>query len=629
MGYTLAALPEGVLAAACRALGWLVATVPSRRRHTLRSNLHHAFPDKTAAWRRAMAIESTRRSLEMVLFVLASPYFSKERLQRQFTLHEDFRRLLKDYQAAPSPMVVLSPHFCLMEANTLVPMLYGGPLPPMAAIYRPLDIAGLDHWVKQTRERWGLKLLSRKEGLIKAVDIVRHGGAVVVLFDQNAGDRGALSLFMGRVCSTTDLAGVIVEKCHARSCFIYPQRTGFMRATIHGEFLDVPPEGPAVLFGFNRWLENKLRSSDDYCADWLWLHSRWRHQDNPVRRFRLESKRNLLAPQLASLGLATPPRGTRFFIRLPNWLGDVVMALPLLRALRKGRPDAELTLLAPAAFLPLLEKLGVGDRYLAVPENFAEQRTFFCNLREEYPDTYIIFTNSLRGDIGSKGTEAPQRFGMVRPGKRRPLLTHAWRVPEDLDETKIHQTRVWEKFFQHFGLKEELDLTPLAWPETPAKKTGLLLGFICGTENFPEKRWPVERWRELIHTILAVRADARIMLFGTARDAAITGAVADGFAEAQVANLAGKTNLREFAGELHHCDAVVCNDTGGMHLANLLGVPVIAVYGPTNPVRTGPIFDAPRIILQPPGCPATGGAPLAQLPAAQVFGVLQPWLKRN
>ncbi len=629
LGYTLAVLPEGFLAAGCRMLGWLVATVPSRRRHTLRSNLHHAFPDKTEAWRRAMALESTCRSLEMVLFVLASPYFSKNRLQRQFTLHEDFRQLLKDCQAAPSPMVVLSPHFCLMEANTLVPMLYGGPLPPLGAIYRPLDIAGMDNWVKKTRERWGLKLLSRKEGLIKAVDIVRHGGAVVVLFDQNAGDRGALSLFMGRVCSTTDLAGVIVEKCHARSCFIYPQRTGFMRATLHGEFLDAPPESHAVLFGFNRWLEQKLRGSDEYCADWLWLHSRWRHQDNPVRRFRLESKRDLLAPQLASLGLATPPRGTRFFIRLPNWLGDVVMALPLLRALRKGRPEAELTLLAPAAFLPLLEKLSVGDRYLAVPETSSAQREFFCGLREEYPDTYILFTNSLRGDLGAKATQAPQRFGMLRPGKRRPLLTHAWRVPDDLDETKIHQTRVWEKFFQHFGLKEVLDFTPMALPGTPVKTPGLTLGFICGTENFPEKRWPVDRWRELIHTILVVRADARIRLFGTARDAPITAAVADGFSPAQVFNLAGHTNLLEFVDGLRACDVVVCNDTGGMHLANLFGVPVLAVYGPTNPIRTGPIFDLTRVILQPPRCAATGGAPLAQLPAEQVFAALQPWLKRD
>ena len=629
IGYLLATLPEGVLAAGCRGLGWLAATLPSRRRRTLRANLHHVFPDKTEAWRRKMAVETAQRSMEMVIFILASPYFSQARLQRQFTLDEDFKRLLKEYNTAPGPMVVLSPHFSMMEANTLVPMLYGGPLPPIGAIYRPLDVPGMERWVKSTRERWGLQMLSRKAGFSQAIEMLRHGGAVVVLFDQNAGARGALTLFCGRVCSTTELAGLLVAKCKARACFIYPERTGFLRAKIHGEYLDMAHESDAVTFATNKWLEDKLRSQENYCADWLWLHSRWRHQDEPRKRFRLESKRDLLSAQLASLGLTAPPRCTRFFIRLPNWLGDVVMALPLVRALRIARPDGEITLLAPAAFVPLLEKIGVGDRVLAVPPKGAGQQTFYRQLREEYPDVYILFTNSFRGDHGAKKTGAPQRFGMLRPGKWRPYLTHAWRVPAELDETQTHQTRVWEKFFQHFGLPGELNFTPLARLAAPNKSAGLAIGFICGTENSPEKRWPVERWRELIHTILAVRSDAVITLFGTPRDTLITEAVAEEFNPAQVRNLAGKTNLVEFAEAVGQCNVVVCNDTGGMHLANLFGIPVVAVYGPTNPVRTGPIFDAPRVILQPPGCPSTGGAPMDKLTAEQVFAALKPWLARD
>jgi len=62
----------------------------------------------------------------------------------------------------------------------------------------------------------------------------------------------------------------------------------------------------------------------------------------------------------------------------------------------------------------------------------------------------------------------------------------------------------------------------------------------------------------------------------------------------------------------------VTNDTGGMHLANALGVPLIALFGPTNPVRTGPVFSAPVVILQPPGCPPTGGNSLAEISPAVV-----------
>jgi len=630
IGYTLALAPEGLLALGCRGLGWLVATIPGKRQHTLRSNLSHAFPDKTEAWRRQIALESCRRSLEMVIFLLASPYFSKERVKRHFTIHADLEQMIREYEAKPGAMVVLSPHFSLMEGNTTIPMQVAGAFPPMAALYRPLDSPGMEKWVKQTRERWGLKLMSRREGYYSAVDLLRAKGAVVLLFDQNAGSSGALTLFMGRVCSTTELAGLLVEKCKTRVSFIYPERIGFMRAAIRGEYLeDVARDSEVVTFAANRWLENKLRSNDNYCADWLWLHSRWRHQDEPRQRFRLHNKRNLLADQMASLGLTTLPRKTRYFFRMPNWLGDVVMALPLLRAVRIARPDGEITLLVQPAFVPLLEKLAVADRLIALPPQGPGYGKIFKQLRLEYPDVHVLFTNSARGDNEARLIGAPQCFGMKRPGKWRPWLTHSWDVPDDLDESKIHQTRVWEKFFQHFGLKQELDLKPFAWPNAnPASKGNPVIGLICGTENSPEKRWPVEYWRQLIESIFASHPKATISLFGTARDVEITQAVAEGFAPNKVLNLTGKTNLVEFAEALSGCTVVVCNDTGGMHLANLLGVPVVAVYGPTNPVRTGPIFEAPRAIVQPHGCPLTGGVALANLSATQVWEALQPYLTR-
>ena len=70
--------------------------------------------------------------------------------------------------------------------------------------------------------------------------------------------------------------------------------------------------------------------------------------------------------------------------------------------------------------------------------------------------------------------------------------------------------------------------------------------------------------------------------------------------------------------QIARCAVLACNDTGGMHLANMLGVPVVAVFGPTNPVRTGPVFEARAAVLQPPGCPATGGADIAGVTAERV-----------
>jgi heptosyltransferase-2 len=71
---------------------------------------------------------------------------------------------------------------------------------------------------------------------------------------------------------------------------------------------------------------------------------------------------------------------------------------------------------------------------------------------------------------------------------------------------------------------------------------------------------------------------------------------------------------------------LVTNDTGGMHLANALGVPLIALFGPTNPVRTGPVFATPVHILQPPGCPPTGGGALIDLTPTTVIAAVKKLL---
>jgi len=306
---------------------------------------------------------------------------------------------------------------------------------------------------------------------------------------------------------------------------------------------------------------------------------------------------------------------------MPNWLGDVVMALPLLRAIRASRPYARITLLAKAQFHPLLEQLGIADEVRSLPPPGPGYWPHFHRLRHEYPDCCLLLTNSLRGDLEAWLTRCPQRFGLVRPGRPRPLLTHAWRVPASFDEQHPHQSRLWEEFLRHFGLNVAPDLAPftsdLSGIRYP-KSEILIIGLICGSENDPEKRWPVAHWRTLITRIMAAHPQVRFQLFGTANDRAVTDAVALDL-NASVENLAGRTDLTAFAARLAGCRLLISNDTGGLHLANAFGVPVLALFGPTNPLRTAPVFHAPVRVLQPAGCPPAGGGDLAQLTPDTVF----------
>ena len=639
LGWLLAHTPEPLLRALSAFLGEALFFGLPRRRRLVLANLHHAFPEKPAAWHRAIGRESCRRMIETALLSLATPYLTPARLRQIVSVSPEMLAAYALHRRSPAATLICSPHLAYWEAQTSQPLVVPGPFPEFGIIFRPLDNPAANAFVTASRERFGMKLLSRKEGFAEALKILRRQGFVGVLFDQNAGLQGALTTLFGRVCSTTELPGLMAEKFSARVYGIFPRRRAFWRVEVGAHLIATGGTTASVTLGLNRWLEQLLAADDNLCASWLWAHDRWRNQDMPPKRLRLEAKRDLLAADLAARHLTALPRRTRVYVRLPNWLGDVVMALPLLRALRASRPDAEITLVAKKQFLPLLDRWAVADRTLALPPHGPGYYRFFRGLRAAYPDVWLLFTNSLRGDLEAWCSGCRQRFGLVRPGKPRPLLSHAYRVPADFDERTHHQLALWESFLRHFGLNAPPDCTPLApsnahpWA-TSASDSPLSalnaqrstssqpIGLIPGSENTPAKRWPVAHWRALVAAFPA----ARFVLFGTANDAPLTAAIAAGFDPARVEDLAGRTSLPDYAARLRTCRLLVTNDTGGMHLANALGVPLLALFGPTNPVRTGPVFTSPTRLLQPPGCPPTGGGNLASLTPETVAAALRELL---
>lgn len=570
---------------------------------------------------------SSRRLIETGLLSLASPFISDARLKGIARLSPELAAALDRWHATPHARMFLTPHMAHWETLTWLWLLRPEAKTEVGVIFRPLDNPTANAFITSTRERFGMTLLSRKEGFQQALKIMRRHGTVGILFDQNAGLQGALTTLLGRVCATTELPGILAEKFSADCIALYPRRLGFWQVEIHYQGLGEFADGAQATLALNRWLSHALTTDERLCGSWLWSHDRWRNQDMPSKRLRLEAKRDLLPLEAETRGGTPMPRKTRVFIRLPNWLGDVVMAIPHLRAIRAGRPDAELTLIGKAAFAPLVATLGLADHYEPLPKQGWGYFAHFWALRRRYPDAYILFTNSVRGDLEAWLTRCRQRFGLVRPGKRRPLLSHRFEVPTTFDERVNHQEKLWELFLRHFGLEAPLDhapIPPVVAATGPATVGDRPIGLICGSENLPAKRWPVAHWRALITAL----PEHRFVLFGTPGDRPLTEEVAAGLPAARVDNLAGRTTLPAYMDALRGCRLLVTNDTGGMHLANALGVPLIALFGPTNPLRTGPVFSAPHTVLQPPGCPPHGGGDLALLSPENVVQSVRSVMER-
>ena len=615
-GWTLARTPEPVLNVLSGLLGAVMSLTPRDR--LVRDNLALCFPERPASWRARMARQSHRCLMETALLALASPYLSPERMRRMATVAPALAGLLTDHQSRPRPLVMTDGHFAYWESLTWLGLLSPVPVPESGVIYRPLNSPAMDAYLRLTRERFGLRMLSRRTGLNAARAILARNGIITLMFDQNAGNTGTLTTLFGRVCASTELPGLFLQKEGAELNALYPLRTGFWRMEFHSEPVANDGTMAGATVALNRWFERTLSNNERLCATWLWSHDRWKILNTPDHSLNLNLSRSFIPQELAYRGWSQLPRNKRYFVRLPNWLGDVVMLLPLLRAMRAGRPDVEFTLIGKAAFAPLIAAAGVADRYEPLPPRGLEYFRHFLKFRKNPPAAFYVFTHSLRGDIEARLTGCPQRFGIIRPGHRRPLLTHAHRLPANFDQAAHHQFAQWEAFLRTFGLTEPVDKSPLpSAPLDPA--TGpAAIGLIAGSENTPAKRWPIQHWRALIEA----RPEQVFKLFGTTRDREITDQVAAGFLPARVQNLAGTTDLNAYLRELRSCALIVTNDTGGMHLANALGRPVIALFGPTNPVRTGPIFAAPTTLLQPPGCPAQGGGDLQNLAPATVVAAL-------
>jgi len=297
-----------------------------------------------------------------------------------------------------------------------------------------------------------------------------------------------------------------------------------------------------------------------------------------------------------------PSSVSKVLVRATNWLGDAVMSLPALRAIRGVFPHAHVAVVARPWVAELYARETSVDRTIVYSaRGWGEKRRFAVSLRDERFECAILLQNAFEAAWMAWTARIPERIGYRRDG-RGLLLTSAIPVPE-AGEIPRHERFYYLELLRRAGLMEhfpEVDAIRLAGIET-AREAGLhrlaelgiarpAIGISPGAAYGNAKRWLPERFAET-----ARKLPGQPLVFGSAAERELCAQVAEGCGGR---NLAGETTLREFVELAAACRVFLTNDSGAMHVASALGVPTVAVFGATDDTTTGPTGSRARVVRE-------------------------------
>ncbi|MCL6622640.1 MAG: tetraacyldisaccharide 4'-kinase [Syntrophobacterales bacterium] len=308
---------------------------------------------------------------------------------------------------------------------------------------------------------------------------------------------------------------------------------------------------------------------------------------------------------LSVRGRPPHPRDVRrLLVRAPNWLGDAVMSLPVLEGLKRRFPGAALTVLAVPRVAPLYVHHPLVQEVWDLPEGVRGLAAI--TRRRRRFDVGVALPNSFGSALGLWLAGARVRAGYAADG-RRGLLTLAVRGREAL--RAVHLVYYYLGVLRAFGELGEEDLVPPRLFLTTAEKReaeavlgrgGPWVGLAPGAAYGPAKRWPAERFAQVARELAMDHGVCPVILGGPGEMEVAARVAAQ--AGVPLVNLAGRTTLRQALGALSHLAVLITNDSGLMHAAAALGVPVVAIFGSTDPRVTGPFARRASILRQPSEC---------------------------
>jgi heptosyltransferase-2 len=345
----------------------------------------------------------------------------------------------------------------------------------------------------------------------------------------------------------------------------------------------------------------------------------------------------------------------KILIRGVNWIGDAVITTPSVRAIRRAYPDAHISLLVKPWVADIFKENPDINEIILYDEGFMgiKGKLRLANkLRRQQFDIAILLQNAFDAALLAWLAKIPERIGYSRDG-RGFLLTKA--IPVKKDIASQHQVYYYLNLLKSIGI-ETIETQPCIYLTDEERQwarnflnsklithnSRLLIGINPGATYGSAKRWMPERFAELIFRIIN-ELDGRVIIFGNKSENEIADEILQGLKtqnsklKTHILNMVGKTNLRELAALTAECNAFITNDSGPMHMASALFVPVVAIFGSTNKASTGPFGEGHKIITNnlpcspcmKRKCPEGHLKCMTEITADNVFAALQEVLPKE
>ena len=308
----------------------------------------------------------------------------------------------------------------------------------------------------------------------------------------------------------------------------------------------------------------------------------------------------------------------KILIRATNWVGDAIIALPALRAVRRRFPNAAIAIVARPYVADIYREQEICDELIAYDPKGAHaglggRERLARQLRAEKFEVALLLQNAFDAAWLAWRAGVPERIGYARDG-RWVLLTKRIPVPKP-GEISAHEQFYYLELLRRAGwidsLPDEHDVRLQVGEASQrcaeerllsarARRNVPRIAIGAGASYGSAKCWPPERFADFVNRFRA-HSDADVILFGTVAERPVADAIACGIKGPSI-NFAGKTRIAELPPLLSRCQLFVGNDSGAMHIAAAVGLPIVGIFGPTDPFGTAPITRRCTIIQEQPYC---------------------------